>query len=255
MTKRLSFALRLFDVCLNRPLLRSEAEIFADGARVRCEYKQGGYFVVCDLPEGEYTVEIRSFMLQTAALPVTVDYSPELTAAQQTYYICMNPSKDHPQALKLPSISGSVKGAHSIYVLRERAALKIAEDNAVAGSENIRLFGTTPTLPSMFRIRDKKGGGETVTISGFDGEAYILTSPLRSDHARSEEAVPLIEVGCDENGGFFFVLPPDFTPDKNSGEISVHIYSYDEKNAKTAEIKAAPKGTTELGELKMKRES
>ena len=255
MTKRLSFALRLFDVCLNRPLMRSEAELFADGVRLRCEYKPGGYFVVCDLPEGEHAVEIRSFMLQTAALSLTVDYSPEITAAQRTHYICMNPSKNHPQALKLPSISGSVKGAQSVFVLRERAALKIAEDNAAAGSGRLKLFGTVPALPSAFRIRDKKGGGETVTISGFDGEEYVLVQPLAGSYARSAEVVPLIEVRCDEDGGFFFVIPPDFKADKDSGEISIHILTWDEKTAKSAEVKAAPKGTTELGELKMKKES
>lgn len=254
MTKRLSFALRLFDVCLNRPLLRSEAEIFADGTRVKCEYKAGGYFVVCDLPEGEHTVEIRSFMLQTTRLEITVDNSPEITAAQRTQYICMNPSKNHPQAVRLPSIRGSVKGAQSVFVLRERAALKIAEDNAAAGSERLRLFGGVPTLPSAFRILDKKGGGETVTIIGFDGEEYLLASPLASAHARSADVVPLIKVSCDENGSFFFVLPPDFKADKDSGEISVHIFSLDDKSVKSAEVKVAPKGTTELGELKMKKE-
>lgn len=254
MMKRLSFALRLFDVCLNRPLLRSEAEVFADGARVRCEYKPGGYFVVCDLPEGEHTVEIRSFMLQTVIFSVMVDNSPEITAAQRTQYICMNPSKKHPQAAKLPSISGSVSGARSVFVLRGRAALKIAEDNAAKGSERLKLFGAVPTLPSAFRIMDRKGGSETVMISGFDGEEYVLARPLENSHTRSVEVVPLIEVSCNENGGFFFVLPPDFKADKDSGEISVNIFTWDEKSAKSAEIKAAPHGTTELGEIKMKKE-
>ena len=255
MTKRLSFALRLFDVCLNRPLMRSEAEVFVNGERVRCEYKTGGYFVVCDLPEGEHTVEIRSFMLQTVVLSLTVDYSPEITSEQRTQYICMNPSKQHPQAAKLPSISGCVNGTRSVFVLRERAALRIAEDKATMGSKRLKLFGAVPTLPATFRIMDKRGGSETVMISGFDGEEYILARPLEYSHARSVEVVPLIEVSCNENGGFFFVLPPDFKADKGSGEIIVNIFAWDEKSSKSAEIKAAPRGITELGELKLKKES
>lgn len=258
MTKRLSFALRLSDVCLGRPLLGSEAVIYVDGLRVRHEYKTPGYFVVSDLSEGLHHVVVSSFKLQSARLDITVDYSPNITAEQRTHYLTLNPSAAHPETARLPSVRGRIKDAGNVYVLRKRGEMKIAEDTAQAGSTRLRLFcgGAAPPLPSAFRIMDKKSRlCELVTISGFDGEEYILSRPLENSYGRSAEVVPLIGISCDENGEFFFVIPPEFSAGSESGEIVLKIISVKESGMRSAAIKALPKGTTELGELNMNKET
>lgn len=257
MIKRLSFALRLSDVCLSRPLLRSEASVYVDGAPVLCEYKTGGYFAVSDLNEGVHHVEVRSFKLQKAELDVKVDYSLYTPAQQRTYYLMLNPSEAHPEAARLPSVTGRVKNADFVYILRERGELKVAEDMAQSGSTRLKLFcgGARPSLPSTFRIKDKNAAdSEVVTISGFDGDEYILVEPLKYSYARSASVVPLIQVSCNENGEFFFLIPPDFKAEADSGEITLNIFSLGKNTVSSTEIKAKPTGATRLGELKMKKE-
>lgn len=258
MIKRLSFALRLSDVCLNRPLLRSEAHLYVDGLPALCEYKPGGYFVVSDLEEGVHHVEVKSFRLQSEELFIKVDYSADITAQQRTHYLMMNPSEAHPEASRLPSVRGRVKNASFVYILRERGELKVAEDTAQAGSTRLKLFcsGARPAFPSTFRIKDKNAAdSEVITISGFDGDEYILAKPLRYSYARSTAVVPLIQVSCNENGEFFFVIPPDFKADTESGEISLSIFSPGKKSVTGTEVKAKSAGITRLGDLKMKKES
>ena len=256
MIKRLSFALRLSDIFLKRPLLSSEAEIYVDGLLVRHEYKQGGYFVVSDLSEGRHHVTVGSFKLQSEELDITVDYSPDITAQQRTYCLMLNPSGNHPEAIRLPSVRCRIKNERCVYILRERAELKIAEDTATAGNTRLKLFGAKPELPSLFRIIENNAGNrELVTISGFDGESYILAEPLKYSHARSVAVVPLVRVSCDENGEFFFVIPPEFEADKESGKINLNMICIRENNVRTVEITVSSKGITDLGELKMKKES
>ena len=256
MTKQLSFVLQLSDICLKRPLLGSEAAIYVDGLPVRHEYKPGGYFVISDLGEGEHRVAVKSFKLQSTELDITVDYSPDITARQRTYCLMLNPSASHPEAIRLPSVRGRIKdNKRGVYILRERGELKIAEDTVSAGSTRLKLFGAKPALPSAFRIGEKNADSrELVIIKGFDGEAYILAEPLKYSHARSVAVVPLIQVNCDENGEFFFVIPPDLGADKESGKIRLSMICTEGDAVYTAEVRADLKGTADLGELKIKKE-
>ena len=254
MIKRLSFALRLSDVCLGRPLLRSEASVYVDGAPVLCEYKTGGYFAVTDLDEGVHHVEVKSFKLQSAELDIKVDYSIHTTARQCTYYLMLNPSEAHPEAVRLPAVTGRVKNADFVYILSERGELKVAEDMAQSGSTRLKLFcgGARPSFPSTFRIMDRNSAdSEVITISGFDGDEYILAGPLQYRYARSASVVPLIQVSCNEEGEFFFLIPPDFKADADSGEIALRIFSLGKRTISSTNVKAQPTGTTRLGELKM----
>lgn len=257
MVKRLSFALRLSDGCLNRALLSPEASIYIDGLLFHHEYKNNGYFIVTDIPEGLHTVTVSSFKFQTETLEITVDYSSEISAQQRVHYIMLNPSKKHPQAVRMPSVRGCVPGAEYVYILRERGELKIAEDEARAGNTELRLFcgGVKPQLPSVFRIEGRKpANSELATLSGYRENIYQLAEPLRYDHQRSSSVVPLIRVRCGSDGEFFFVIPGDFHPKKESGKIELTIISDSGGTQKKARIEAEAVGLTRLGEIKMKKE-
>lgn len=257
MVKRLSFVLRLGDVCFNRALLSSEASIYIDGLLFHHEYKNNGYFIVTDIPEGLHTVTVSSFKFQTETLELNVDYSPEITAQQRVHYLMLNPSEKHPQAIRMPSVRGNVAGAEYVYILRERGELKVAEDDAKAGNTRIRLFcsGAKPQLPSVFRINDKKKANcELVTLSGYNENVYQLSEPLRFDHLRSSSVVPLIRVRCGNDGSFFFVIPGDFRADRESGKISLTMITDSGGATQKAQIEAEASGVTELGTLKMKKE-
>ncbi|MGN1341300.1 MAG: hypothetical protein ACI4WS_13490 [Oscillospiraceae bacterium] len=256
-TRRLSFALRLSDGCLNRALLSSEAGIYIDGIPYHHEYKRNGFFVVMDVPEGVHQVAVKSFKFQTETMEVNVDYSPEVSAQQRVYYLMLNPSAKHPEASRMPMVKGSVPGAEYIYILRERGEMKVAEDAAQAGNTQLRLFcgGATPQLPSVFRINDKKSANsEFVTLTGFNDNSYQLSAPLKYDHPRSSSVVPLIRVRCDPEGGFFFVIPGDFRPEKDSGVIALTLVSDSGGAVKKAQVEAAAAGVTELGTVTMKKE-
>lgn len=258
MVKQLSFALRLSDVCLNRVLLSSEANVYVDGVLRRHEYKKDGYFIFTDIPEGIHRVSVSSFKFQTEVLDINVDYSPNITAQQRLHYIMLNPSERHPEAVRMPSVRGNAPGAEYVYILRERCELKVAEDTAQAGNTQLRLFcsGAKPQLPSVFRINDKKAANsELITLSGYKDNIYQLSEPLKYPHPRSSSVVALIRVRCDEDGGFFFVIPPDFRPDKESGKIHLTIISDDGTSAKSAQEEAMASGVTELGVIKMKKGS
>ncbi len=258
MVKQLSFALRLSDVCLNRVLLSSEASIYVDGVLCRHEYKKDGYFIFTDLPEGTRKVTISSFKFQTEILDINVDYSHNISAQQRVHYIMLNPSERHPQAVRMPSIRGSAPGSEYIYILRERCELKVAEDTAQEGNTQLRLFcsGAQPQLPSVFRINDKKASNsELITLSGYKDNIYQLSEPLKHSHPRSSSVIALIRVRCDADGGFFFVIPPDFRPDKESGKIPLTIISDDGTNTRNAQEEAMASGVTELGVIKMKKGS
>lgn len=258
MVRRLSFALRLSDVCLNRALLSSEASVYVDGLLFRHEYKPNGYFIVTDIPEGVHQVTVRSYKFQTEALEINVDYSPEISAEQRVHYLLLNPSEKHPAAVRMPAVKGTAPGAEYVYVLRERCELKVAEDTAEAGRTQIRLFcsGAGPQLPSVFRIKDKKAANsELITLSGHSGDIYRLSEPLKYSHQRSTAVVSLVRVRCADDGSFFFVIPPDISPDKESGKISLTMISDNGSSTGIAQAEAPAAGVTDLGALKFRKES
>lgn len=257
MVRRLSFALRLSDVCLNRTLLGSEASVYVDGQLIHHEYKRDGYYIVTDIPEGVHTVTVKSAKFQTETLEINVDYSPGINAENRVHYIMLNPSEKHPEVVRMPSVRGCVPGAEYVYILRERCELKVAEDNAREGSVGLRLFcgGAKPQLPSVFRISDRKSGNnELITISGYRDNVYLLAEPLKYAHLRSSAVVSLIRVRCDSEGGFFFVIPKDFRPEKESGKVNLTFISESDGQSNIAYTEAEASGVTELGVIKMKKE-
>ncbi|MGN0687853.1 MAG: hypothetical protein ACI4KA_07100 [Oscillospiraceae bacterium] len=251
--KSISCVLKLSDGATKKVLGSSQAQIYVDDIPVHHEYKQGGYFVLIDLPEGKHTVKITSYCFQSEIIEVFVDYSTVQKPENMVRYIILNPSERHPLAASLPAVRGRADGFDRIYILRHRGALKIAEDNADAGKTEIKLFcpDGKPILPCMYRIEDSASEKcEFVTLKGADGDRYMLDKPLKHAHPRSADIVPMICVGCDADGDFFFLLAPEF---KRDDGISLTILADKSGTVYTAQVKASEKGVTELGEIKLKK--
>lgn len=246
--KRLSFVLHLRGVYPERPLLSSEAAVYANGNLLRREYKKGGYFVFSDIPEGEYEITVRSPLYQTETFDISVDYSDNKSA--RVINLLLNPSENNPVICRFPRIKGRAFGEKRVYIFCENYKLKTASDTANAGNASLKLFGDIkPKLPCVCAILGKTDF-EMITLCGFEGDLYLLNEPLKHAYPRSSEVFPLIGVGCGENGDFFFALPPYFKPDKKSGKIPLGILS--ENGA--ARFKIQSGGITELGEIKFMKE-
>lgn len=247
MIKRLSFAFRLLDGYLNRALTGSEAGIWVDGMKYPHEYKPNGYFVVADLKEGEYSVAVKSPKFQTETMTIRVGGSED-----PVRYLTLNPSESHPAARHSPRIAGRAVGARELYIMRTKCGLKIAEDAAEAGNTSVKLFcgGARPRLPAIFQIKDKTASrGEIVTLIGAEGDVYRLGEPLAFSYPRSSEVIPLIRLLCAENGAFFFVVPPEFRPDKD-GKIKLGVLTERGGVLEETEWVAESTGRTELGDIR-----
>jgi len=254
MVKRLSFVLRLTDGFFGSVLSSREAAIWIDGVGYRHEYKPGGYFVVTDLTEGEHSVVVRSPEFQTETVTINIDYGQAVSAENRVHYLVLNPSASHPGAVRAPSVRGKVVGAQKLYIMRSRGKMKIAEDSAESGNTSLKLFceGARPQFPSFFRIKDRTRG-EIITISGADGDVYILEKPLAFSHPRSSPVIQLIRLWCGGNGEFFFVIPPEFRPDKDGGKIKLGAFAVCGGALTQTEFTAESFGCTELGEIKLQR--
>lgn len=247
MIKRLSFVLRLLDGFRNRALTGSEASIWVNGGKCPHEYKPNGYFVVSDLKEGEYSVAVKSPMYQTETMTIRVGGSED-----PVRYLTLSPSESHPAALCFPRIAGRVVGTRELYIMRTGRGLKIAEDTAEAGNTSVKLFcgGARPRLPAVFRIRDRIAShSEIVPLIGAEGDVYRLGEPFAFSHSRASAVIPLIRLPCAEDGAFFFVVPPEFRPDRN-GKIKLGVLAERGGVWEETEWAAESAGRTELGEIK-----
>ena len=249
-----SCVLKISDSATKKVLTGSQAQIYVDDTLVHHEYKSGGYFVLIDLPDGKHTLKVKSYCFQSEQIEINVDGSTVQKPENMVKYIMMNPSARHPLADSMPAVSGRAEGCDRIYILRHSGMLKIAEDNALDGSTDIKLFcaNSKPTLPCIYRITDRSAGKcEFVTLTGADGDRYMLDKPLRNAHPRSADVVPMISVSCGTDGKFFFLLSKEFV----RGEDGIALTLLAEKSGVvyTADVKAAVKGITELGDIKLKK--
>lgn len=236
-------------------LKRTEVLVLADGEPIRYEYKSGGYFVLTDLPDGAHSLKVQSYGFQQEELEINIDHRMIKRAEQTVIDLALSPSPLHPSAFGMPSVSGRAKGFRELYVQRQSMELKIAEDNAAAGSQTIRLFrcGTKPILPSFVLIGDRLCETcEIVTLKTAAGDVYTTDKPLRYDHVRSEHTVPLMKLRCSADGTFYLLLTPDLAWGRENGMIPLTFLT--EKDGKVCSVlsMAMSEGKTELGELDLK---
>lgn len=250
--KKLSCVLKITDGVTAKALERPNVLILADGDPIRYEYKSGGYFVLTDMPEGAHCLKVQSHGFQQEELNINTDHRLMKRAEQAVIDLALSPSPQYPSAAGMPSVSGRAKDLREIYVQRRSMELKIAEDNASAGSQTVRLFrcGAKPTLPSFALVGDRLCETcEIVTLKTAAGDAYTTEKPLRYDHMRSEHAVPLMKLRCSADGTFYLLLTPDLTWGRENGFIPLTFLAEKEGTVCSALSMAMPEGKTELGEL------
>lgn len=254
--KCISCVLKISDGITRQAVTASAVRLYVDGAPVRAEYKQGGYFILIDLEEGAHTVAVQSYLYQTESIGITVDHSVIQRPESMVRYIVLNPSEKHPRASAMPSLRGIAAGFDRIYLQRKGGEMKIAEDDASEGKSAIRLFcpKSGASLPSVYLINDKAASGcEFVMLKGADGDMYMLEAPLKHSHPRSADVIPLTAVGCSADGAFYFMLPSDLMGGKGDEETAITILAEKGDKLYKAEVKAKNKGTTELGALEFRK--
>lgn len=247
--KQLSCVFRLKDSCTNRLLTSSEAFFRCSGRVLRHEYKTGGYFVLTDMPEGEYIITVTAVGCQRENVPVTVRYDGS-SAMDRVIFLSLNPSPSHPYAGRYPSVCGKAEGCAEIYALSPGGILRVAEDKAAAGVDSVRMFaeGKNPVLPSDFLL----GSGskaELVTFTDAQSGLYRTRQPIKNAHKRSEPAQPLIKLQCGEDGSFFLLMGGTFSADKQTGKIPLTFAAERGGKLVTASVEVEPVRFADVGTL------
>lgn len=247
--KQLSCVFRLKDSCMNRVLSSNEAAFRCGGIRLRHEYKVGGYFVLTDMPEGDYIITVTAIGCQQENVPITVKYDGS-NAMDKVIFLSLNPSPQHPYAGRFPSLYAAAEGCTEVYALSPVGILRVAEDKAAAGADSLRMFaeGKNPVLPSDFLL----GSGskaETVTFTDAQSGIYRTRQPLRYAHKRSEPAQPMIRLQCGEDGRFFLLMGSAFSADKQTGKIPLTFAAERAGKLLTACVEVAPARFADIGAL------
>jgi hypothetical protein len=190
------------------PLTAAQAEFSLNGEPCKPVYKTGGYFVLIDLPEGTYRIGVRSALFQPDEFAVAVSYEKPFDERRDVVTVMMNPSPLHPMAGTGLAVRGCLgsDAPRVFYILGRAGGFKIAEDHAVAGGQQIKLFALSKsvTLPLVCLVNDKDPRkAEFVEVNAVSDDRYGLAAPLRFDHKRSTELIPMIRYRCGEDGSFF----------------------------------------------------
>lgn len=241
--KRLSCVFRLTDGWTNKPLQSAQAAVCCAGKRLAQEYKEGGYFVITDLPCGEYTFEIKAVGFQLERVCVTVGES----ANDEVIFMALNPSREHPAAASSTCVCGSVQDVTQLYLVRAQGRLCVAEEKAAAGAQEIRMFGEGKLVLPAYFLLGEGAHAEVVTISSNNGGLCKISRPLKYTHKRSENALPLIRLQCEN--GFFAMLGDDFAADNETGKIPLRFAAVKKEKIVFASAEILPKKMNSLGEL------
>lgn len=251
MVKQVACVLKIFDSSTNTALRPTQVGLFLDGSAIKPIYKNGGYFVLIDIPEGEHTLQITSAIFQPQEQLINVDYSRRFDENMDVMPVMLNPSAQHPGAVRGHVLRGSFSTAEqvSFYVANGNTCLKLAEDNAEKSRQTVKLFagGARVVLPSLFHINDKtEKNREFVMINSARGDEYILAAPLKNAHKRSTEFIPMVRYHSADDGSFFAVLPAGSCVD---GEVTLLI----EKGGKliSKAVAVTGMGINDVGTIKL----
>lgn len=251
MLKQVSCVVKIYDSSTNTALQPAQVRLSLDGSAIKPVYKNGGYFVLIDLPEGEHTLLVTSAVFQPQEQLITVDHSRRFDENMDVIPIMLNPSAQNPGAVRGHALKGAFSSAErvSFYVANGKTCLKLAEDNAEKGKKTVKLFAGSArvVLPSLFQINDKtEKNREFVMINAARGDEYILAKPLKYAHKRSTEFIPMVRYQSAEDGSFFAVLPAGSCTE---GEVTLLIEKGGKLVAKTAAVKGT--GVNDAGTIKL----
>lgn len=208
--RRVSAVLQLRDGFLGRPVEGNGARCQVDGAAYRPQAKPGGYLVWTDLPEGAHQL--------TVCLP---GFQPEEITAEirenQMWEGCasLKPGVGYPYGRGAVSVclmieqDGAPLADTEVWIaVAGEAPLKIAQDKAAAGAQQMRLFskasvGALP-VPGIFLVDDKKP--ELVQLQAIEQGEGTLAAPLAVSHARGRGLLPAQRYRTDAQGQIHVLL-------------------------------------------------
>lgn len=213
MTHRASLVLRLTDGFRGQPVASAAAVRFwLNGQAVKPLYKPGGWFVLIDLPPGEYTVRVDGPgfcpLEWTAVLPDGTGFLE--------YYRELNPAEEYPFGGAAVRFYGTVlvsgtpaAGREALLIQPGRGQIKLAEDGVEAGRERLRLFLSSRNLmqavPGEFFLPDGKSSETVMLMEERDG-LFLLAAPLRAAHKRGTALYPVRRYQTGADGRFFAAL-------------------------------------------------
>lgn len=246
--KQLACVLRLSDGCTGKPLQSGAAAVYLGESRLRCEYKDGGYFVITDLDFGEYVLEIKAVGFQTEKISISVTDAP----SADIIFLTLNPSRLHPAAGNKTCVEGRAPDVGTLYVVREQGRLCVAEEKCAAGAQEIRMFvDGNLALPTSYLLGDG-AHSEIVTITANNGGICRTAQPLKYAHKRSESAFPLIRVQCEDD--FFVMLPDEFAAAKIDDKIPLRFAAIKKGKTVFARTQVLLKTLNYIGEISLKGE-
>lgn len=209
--RRVSAVLRLRDGFLGTPIETGGAVFRIDGTPVQPQSKPGGYRVWTDLPAGRHTLSIsqHGFQTEEIALEVGPDKAWEGCAD-------LKPGVGYPFGRDAATVRLTVqRGGQPLaneqvwLAVADNAPLKLAQDQAEAGAQTLRLFckgeASSLPLPGAFLL-EEDDAPELVTLRSFAEETGTLAAPLAHTHARGRALLPAQAYRTDEQGRLRIML-------------------------------------------------
>ncbi len=215
MRRVVSFAIMPINKLTRKKLGKGEVLFNVNGQTINPVYKNDGYFVFTDLPEGNYSVRVHGlqFQQEIAEVNFTPGKPPEVII------LPLSPSEQYVHKENTTQIKGKLlykdkkPVANAIYnaIPKSQGILKITEKEAKAGSKFLKVYSTVPKnkipIPGKFLLKHREDNNcEIITVLKADGNICILEKPLENDWIRSVEIIEVIYGRTFEDGYFYLII-------------------------------------------------
>ncbi len=219
METHISVIFKIMDRFRKRPLLAPEISIAVNGIITRPLYKTGGYFIFTDLAPGETCFEFAAPVFQKETLTADI---PAPGRGYILSHLLLNPSRAYPFGGSVTTVAGRIIrdklpwSNRQFYLVPDNGMelMKVAEDNAGAGNDDLKLFVSGPqtklSFPGEYLIKDKDEGKREVCLitrgDARDG-TYALEKGINFSHSRGTPLVGVVACRTTADGSFFTALP------------------------------------------------
>jgi hypothetical protein len=211
---RVSAVLIARDAVTGRALSR-DVTVTLGGEPYRPEYREGGYILFLNLPEGEYEATLKSARYYEERLTITADGNTDGRIVSL-----------RPRAAPRVRRGGLTPGGAVAAVFNRAPEVKTAQIIEPGASVTARLFcrsaGALPPLPAEFLLSDG-GDSELCTLRALsaDGEG-MFSRPFEKAHERGRVLLPCAVYRASADGEAEVSLPAGeaFLFDAEKGELS-----------------------------------
>ncbi len=237
-----SAVLSVCDGYTGRPIAPSAVACSLDGQPYRPEYREGGYLVFVNLEPGLHTLVMRGAYFQPERVLLDIRENDK-----REYGVTLKPASNYPfgntATRLLIRVVKKTKpvGNYQVWVAARAAGeeIKLAQDQAEAGSTSIRLFrrGSQPWVSKNFLVGDGKAS-EVVFLSDIQENQAILAEQLKNVHKRGVALYPAQAYMTNENGECTAIFREPVTVDVFDPQTSKVLNIVLEPGDNTLDIKA-----------------